>query len=244
MTENKNKGRLVVISGPSCAGKSPLLKSLQRFHPEALEGLEPVVLYNSRQPRPGEEDGIDYHFRKRDEVKALSDKQGFEVLDVRGDTQAVDFNEMSDQLADSGLIYEGNPFVGECLLQNESLSDFQRLSIFISPLSRDEIEYLQSQEAVDMQKLVSDVMRRKLLRRTRKQKGELSKPDLDEIERRCTSAWSEIQKASQFEHFIANHDGEDSENWDAFYYPLGDARKTVEAVASILSGDKHKAAND
>ena len=237
MVNDTMQGRLIVISGPSCVGKSPLLKALRRFHSKTLEGLMPVVLYNSRQPRPGEEDGEDYHFRPRDEVQALSDKDNFEVLDVRGDMQAVDFGEMREQLAESGLIYEGNPFVGEKLLQNESLDEFKRLSIFISPLSQDEIEYLQSQEAVEMQELVSNVMRRKLLRRTRKQQGELSQPDLEEIERRCTSAWSEIQKASQFEHFIANHDGEDSENWNAFYYPLGDARKTVEAVASLLSSN-------
>jgi hypothetical protein len=35
---------------------------------------------------------------------------------------------------------------------------------------------------------------------------------------------------------IPNHDGEDSENWDAFYYPIGDARKTLCAFAALLSG--------
>ena len=35
---------------------------------------------------------------------------------------------------------------------------------------------------------------------------------------------------------IPNHDGEDSDNWEAFYYPLGDARKAVKAFAGLLEG--------
>jgi guanylate kinase len=35
---------------------------------------------------------------------------------------------------------------------------------------------------------------------------------------------------------ILNHDGEDSENRDAFYYPIGDARKTLFAFAQLVSG--------
>jgi guanylate kinase len=35
---------------------------------------------------------------------------------------------------------------------------------------------------------------------------------------------------------IPNHDGEDSENWDAFYYPIGDARKALMAVVALLEG--------
>ena len=35
---------------------------------------------------------------------------------------------------------------------------------------------------------------------------------------------------------IPNHDGEDSEHWDAFYYPLGDARQSLEAVVALVEG--------
>jgi guanylate kinase len=37
-----------------------------------------------------------------------------------------------------------------------------------------------------------------------------------------------------FEWVIPCHDGEDSENWDAFYYPLADARKALRALAELL----------
>jgi guanylate kinase len=79
-------------------------------------------------------------------------------------------------------------------------------------------------------------MRRKLLRRTRRQKGELSLRDLENIERRAGSAFRELQEAARFEWVIPNHDGEDSDNWEAFYYPLGDARRALWAFVDLLEG--------
>ena len=64
-------GRLVILSGPSCVGKSPLARDLARFHPELHRRLQKLVLYNSRDPRPGEKDGVDYHFRTRAQIEAL-----------------------------------------------------------------------------------------------------------------------------------------------------------------------------
>jgi hypothetical protein len=62
--------------------------------------------------------------------------------------------------------------------------------------------------------LVTDVMRRKLLRRTRRQKGELSLSDVENVETRARSAYLELQEAWHFQHVIPNHDGEDSEHRD------------------------------
>ena len=39
-----------------------------------------------------------------------------------------------------------------------------------------------------------------------------------------------------FDWVIPNHDGEESDNWDAFYYPLGDARAALLAFVSLLEG--------
>jgi len=117
------------------------------------------------------------------------------------------------------------------------LADIQTVSVFLSPLSREEILYLKQPERhVDLGSLLSEVMRRKLLRRTQKQKGILSLKDLENIETRCACVLQELQYASRFDWVIPNHDGEDSENWDAFYYTLGDARKTLLSFAAILEG--------
>jgi len=84
--------------------------------------------------------------------------------------------------------------------------------------------------------IITDIMRRKLLRRTRKQKGELSQKDLENIEKRASSAPAELHEAYHFDYVIPNHDGEDSEHWDAFYFPIGDARKALLAFVNLLEG--------
>lgn len=231
-------GRLVILSGPSCVGKSPLDKALGRFYPELRRRLRMLVLHNSRAPRPGEIDGKDYHFRRRKEIQALEASERYVVMDVRGDLQALDLEELNETLSESDVFFEGNPFVGGALLTHHSLSNVSRISAFMSPLSREEILYLKDPEQnASLPDLVTDVMRRKLLRRTRRQKGELSLKDLENIEARASSAYRELKEAHRFGCVIPNHDGEDSENWDAFYYPLGDARKALNAFVALLHGE-------
>jgi guanylate kinase len=50
--------RVFVITGPSGVGKGTLIRTLLQRIPE----LELSVSATTREPRPGEEDGIDYHF--------------------------------------------------------------------------------------------------------------------------------------------------------------------------------------
>ena len=236
MADERN-GRLVILSGPSCVGKSPLAKTLAKFYPELRKTLQPLVLYNSRDARPGELDGVDYHFRSREHIENLKAKDHFVVMDVRGDLHALDLQELSASLAKGDVFFEGNPFVGRLLQTSPALAGVNRLSIFMSPLSRDEILFLKAVEpSVSLPDLIADVMRRKLLRRTRRQNGELSLRDLEDIEKRASSAFRELQDAHYFQYVIPNHDGEDSENWDAFYYPLGNARLALLAFVSLLAG--------
>ena len=233
----KSSGRLVILSGPSCVGKSPLDKALGRFYPELRNRLRKLVLYNSRAPRPDEIDGVDYHFRTREQIEALRAEDRYVVMDVRGDLQALDVEELSELLLEGDVFFEGNPFVGRTLQTHPRLAKVNRLSVFVSPLSREEIIYLTAPERhVALPELVTDVMRRKLLRRTRRQKQELSAKDLENIERRASSAYRELKEAWHFDFVIPNHDGEDSENWDAFYYPLGDARKALIDFVALLEG--------
>lgn len=232
------KGRLVILSGPSCVGKSPLVKALGKFHPEWSERLQGLVLYNSRNPRPGELDGRDYHFRTRSEIESFRGNHRYALLDVRGDLQALDLEELQSFLSRGEVIFEGNPFVGRTLLTHPGISDVTRLSVFLSPLSKEEINYLKDPDRhISLKDLVTDIMRRKLLRRTRRQKGELSAHDLENIDRRASSAYSELREAWQFDYVLPNHDGEDSDHWDAFYYPLGDARNSLNAFVALLEGN-------
>ena len=229
--------KLILLSGPSCIGKGPLIAALRKFYPQLMSGLKKLVLYNSRKPRPGETDGKDYHFRKRDTIEQFQNQSRYLVADVRGDLQAIDLEQLRGDLEEQDLFFEGNPFVVQELLKSLGLEEVDLLSVFLSPLSRGEIEFLNTQkDKVNLHDFVTDVMRRKLLRRTQKQKTILSQHDLANIERRACSALPEMCCAYLFDYVIPNHDGEDSENWDAFYYPIGDARKTLEYMTQLMQG--------
>ncbi len=229
-----NKGSLVILSGPSCVGKGPLFVALERFCPHLAQNLRKLVLYNSRSPRPGETEGIDYYFRSREEIEELRNKKDFLVLNVRGDLQGLDLSELRTIL-DQGhdAFFEGNPFVPRAIWQLPVMDEVPMKKVFLSPLSLDEIQWLKKQKA-NLRELVVDVMRRKLLRRTQKQKRILSLKDLENIEQRAQSAPLELDLAWYFDWVIPNHDGEDSDNWNAFYYPLGDAYKSLINFAAIL----------
>jgi guanylate kinase len=55
--------RVFVITGPSGVGKGTLIRGLM----ERLPRLELSVSATTRGPRPGEQDGVDYHFLSREQ---------------------------------------------------------------------------------------------------------------------------------------------------------------------------------
>jgi guanylate kinase len=59
----QQENRLIIFSGPSCVGKSPLAKAFARFYPEQHASMQSLVLYNSRSPRPGETNGCRLSFQ-------------------------------------------------------------------------------------------------------------------------------------------------------------------------------------
>jgi guanylate kinase len=230
-------GRLVILSGPSCVGKGPLYAALRKFYPHVAGTLTKLVLYDSRAPRPGEVDGVDFHFRTREYIEGLRGREHFTVFEVRGDLQALDARELETKLAASDVFFDGNPFIGSGLPALVAGHRRRCLSIFLSPLSREEIlEFRAPGRSVSLAEVLTDMMRRKLLRRTARHKGILSLRDLENIEVRAASAYGELQQAWRFDHVIPNHDGEDSDHWDAFYYPVGDARRALRAFAGLLEG--------
>ena len=59
--------RLTVVSGPTAVGKGTVVKRLSQEHPEIFVS----VSVTTRPPRPGEIDGVHYHFVSADEFDAL-----------------------------------------------------------------------------------------------------------------------------------------------------------------------------
>ena len=67
MTDNAvRKGHLFIISGPSGVGKSSLLKRLLANH----DNLRFSASTTTRQPRVGEQDGVDYNFVTQEQFTA------------------------------------------------------------------------------------------------------------------------------------------------------------------------------
>ncbi|CAL8280435.1 unnamed protein product [Lota lota] len=66
--------RPVVLSGPSGAGKSTLLKKLMKEY-EGVFGFS--VSHTTRQPRPGEENGKDYHYVTMEAMQTAIDNGEF-----------------------------------------------------------------------------------------------------------------------------------------------------------------------
>ena len=63
----KNHGLLIVLSGPSGAGKGTICQELLRQMPD----LRYSVSMTTRCPRPGEVEGIHYYFRPRQDFEAM-----------------------------------------------------------------------------------------------------------------------------------------------------------------------------
>ena len=72
MTPHPSKGVLYIVSAPSGAGKTSLVKALLKTDPS----IRLSVSYTTPPPRPGETDGRDYHF---------VDRHGFEKMLAEGE---------------------------------------------------------------------------------------------------------------------------------------------------------------
>lgn len=69
----KIPGTLYIISAPSGGGKTSLVNALL----ESVSNLEVSISYTTRAPRPGEKEGIDYHFVDKTQFKQLIQEKAF-----------------------------------------------------------------------------------------------------------------------------------------------------------------------
>ena len=67
MTVKKEKGQLIVLSGPSGVGKSTVIAELL----SARKDIHFSVSFTTRAPRAGEEDGVNYNFVDRVEFERM-----------------------------------------------------------------------------------------------------------------------------------------------------------------------------
>jgi guanylate kinase len=89
-------GRLFVVTAPSGAGKSSLIRAILKDDPT----LRLSVSYTTRAPRPGERDGREYHFVDEPTFLAMRDRGEFlEHAEVHGHRYGTSKQVILDALA-------------------------------------------------------------------------------------------------------------------------------------------------
>ena len=130
-------GRLVVVSGPSGAGKTSVL---QRVFRRSDRPLVPSVSATTRPPRPGEVDGVDYHFLSEEEFHSLRERGEFlECFEVfgRGHWYGTLRQEVLSGLrAGKWVVLEIDVQGAQAVMEQSP----RAISIFIRPPSVDELE--------------------------------------------------------------------------------------------------------
>ncbi|WP_337879546.1 guanylate kinase [Rheinheimera sp.] len=89
-------GNLFIISAPSGAGKSTLINALLKKHAD----MQLSISHTTRAPRPGETNGVQYHFTDVPSFQQLIEQQQFlEWAEVFGNYYGTSKSAISDQLA-------------------------------------------------------------------------------------------------------------------------------------------------
>lgn len=123
------KGMLLVISGPSGTGKGTIIAELMK----ADKSLVFSVSATTRQPRPGETDGVHYHFMTVEKYNELVEQDAFvEHAQVHGNYYGTLRSEVYSRLE------RGENVVLDIDVQgalNVIASEKEKVSIFILPPS-------------------------------------------------------------------------------------------------------------
>jgi guanylate kinase len=89
-------GRLVVLTGPSGVGKGTVVAELRRMRPDVWVSVSATT----RAPRPGDVDGVQYHFWTRQRFDRTIAEGGFlEWAEFAGNRYGTPRAEVADRLA-------------------------------------------------------------------------------------------------------------------------------------------------
>lgn len=167
------RGSLLIVVAPSGAGKTSLVRHLLSVR----GGLRLSVSYTTRAPRPGEQDGVDYHFESVEAFLQRRERGEFlEWAHVHGNYYGTSREWIAGQMADGVDIVLEIDWQGAA--QVRTLFP-DAVSVFIAPPS-------------------FEVLRQRLTAR-----GQDS-PEV--IERRLQAARSELEHAAECQYVIINQD--------------------------------------
>lgn len=149
----KRRGLLLVLSSPSGAGKSTLSRSLL----EKDDNINLSVSMTTREPRPGEIDGVHYNFTSQDEFDALVAADGFlEYATVFENSYGTPAEPVEAALLDGKDVLFDIDWQGTQQLNQRIGADLVR--IFILPPSKEELLNRLKSRAQDSDEVVAKRM--------------------------------------------------------------------------------------
>lgn len=132
---DRKQGKLVILSAPSGAGKTTIMKSVVETFPQ----LEFSVSATSRQPRHTERHGVDYYFITGEEfLKHIDDGRFVEWEEVYAGTHYGTLRSEMDRIWDKGntIIFDVDVKGG---IRLKDIFGEAALSVFIMPPSVEEL---------------------------------------------------------------------------------------------------------
>ena len=243
------KKRLILLSGPSCVGKGPLTAAVKKFRPNIkFTKLAVIKSKQSRNhiPRPDEQGVWDNPncWQTEEQIKALKDNDRYIVGNCYDFSQAVDLD-MIVNSSEQTILMEMYYALVPQLLGSQRLKNIKIETVFLSPISKQEIEFFNSC-GIDINSAIKSLMAAKQYQRAVFHKRNIDRDFLQDIKTRIDDAVCEIESAKNFKYVIVNHDGEGSPNWNRLADgtftapPVGDAKLAIESLADILIGKKSK----
>jgi guanylate kinase len=129
---SENDGLMIVLSSPSGAGKTTLVKMLSR-----IDNFEISISHTTRQPRLNEENNKDYYFVNEDEFKRLINNQEFlEYAKVFNNFYGTTRTPVIDRLNKGKNVLFDIDWQGADQIKNKKL-DYKLVTFFILPPSKE-----------------------------------------------------------------------------------------------------------
>jgi guanylate kinase len=129
---SENDGVMIVLSSPSGAGKTTLVKMLSK-----INNYEISISHTTRQPRPNEENNKDYYFVNEDKFKRLINNEEFlEYAKVFNNFYGTTRTPVIDRLNKGKNVLFDIDWQGADQIKNKKL-DYKLITFFILPPSKE-----------------------------------------------------------------------------------------------------------
>ena len=129
---SENDGVMIVLSSPSGAGKTTLVKMLSK-----IDNYEISISHTTRQPRINEKNNKDYYFVNEDEFKRLINNQEFlEYAKVFNNFYGTTRTPVIDRLNKGKNVLFDIDWQGADQIKNKKL-DYKLVTFFILPPSKE-----------------------------------------------------------------------------------------------------------